>query len=285
MDLELERLQTGILKVSESIYKTDKQAEILVETMQAEMSNRRQGLDQVRQQAAGAAANLAYLLGLGPNAKPVPMDKLLAPIDLVDIGSSADELVARALANGPGVHELESLLATVHRGIDQSQGITRLLPVVHLGVVEGAFGAGVGGSLSFDNRLDIGLTARWSLTDLMNRDNKRAKVDSQRQQVELTLEDLRGGLAAKVREARETIVHGRDQIANLTEQIKHASNVYRLSKRRFDEDRRQYFSEILQSIRLLEQAHLQYLKAINDYNKAQVRLMVLLGTTGKECKQ
>ena len=66
--------------------------------------------------------------------------------------------------------------------------------------------------------------------------------------MELTLDDLRAGLAARVKEARAAIVQGREEIALLTEQVKHASAAYDLSYRRFSDDPKQFFGEILQSM-------------------------------------
>ena len=43
-----------------------------------------------------------------------------------------------------------------------------LMPTVQFNVFEGAFGAGPGDAMKWDNRLDIGLQARWELTRLLS---------------------------------------------------------------------------------------------------------------------
>jgi outer membrane protein TolC len=274
---ELEKLQQEVLATGEAVQKTDRLAEVVVATTRTELSARRQGLAQLRYQAKGAAARLAYLLGLGPHADPVPLEATVAPVDLVDPTVPAEALVSQALANGPGVRELEGLLSTIDHGLAQSQSLARFLPVLKVNVLEGAFGAGIGGSLDFENRLDVCVSAKWNLTDLWTAGGRKAVAESKRQQAELTLEDLRGCLAARVREARETVLEGREQIRILSEQVQQANAAYLLSKTRFQDSARLYFSEILQSIRTLEQAHMSYLAAVTAYNKAQVRLLVLLG--------
>jgi outer membrane protein TolC len=277
ISLELEKLQQEVLVKAENVAKTDKPAEIVVESTRAEVDSRRHMLAQLRQKAAGASAQLAYLLGVDPHAELVPLDKTLTAVELVDASPPTEALVEQAIANGPGVHELESMLSAIDHGLAQSQSLMRFMPVLKVDVVEGAFGAGPDSTMTWDNRLDICLAAKWNLTDALTASGRKALAESKRNQVELTLQDLRAALAAKVKEAREAIVQGRQEIAHLAEQVQHASAAYQLSYRRFNDDPKAHFSEILQSIRLLESAHMHYLAAINEYNKAQVRLLVLLG--------
>src|SRR5262249_45082537 len=98
------------------------------------------------------------------------------------------------------------------------------------------------------------------------------------QQAQLSYQDLRGKLTAGVQEAREAIVSGAEQIRFGAEQIRHASENYRLSDLRYEEKAMGATpGEVLQSIRGLEAAHFGYLAAIAAYNKAQIRLLLLLG--------
>jgi outer membrane protein TolC len=274
---ELERLQLEVLSKGEALQKSEgKPLEVVVETARAEVSSRRQSLAQMRQQAHGAEAKLAYLLGLPPEARLVPLDKALTPVDLVDASRPEEMLVFQALSSGPGVQELEGMLATIDHAIEQSESLLRFLPTFKATVVEGAFGAGPDSSLAWDNRFDACLSAKWCLNDLCTACGRRAKAESGRRQVELSLEDLRGGLAARVKEARAAVLEGREQIRHLGEQVQHAHAAYERSKTRFESTPLQVFSEVLQSIRSLEQAHMQYLAAVAAYNKAEVRLLVLL---------
>jgi hypothetical protein len=62
------------------------------------------------------------------------------------------------------------------------------------------------------------------------------------------------------------------------EQLKHANETYRLSDRRLREKvEGASVSEVLQTIRGLEQAYMNHLGSISSHNKAQVRLLMLLG--------
>ena len=52
------------------------------------------------------------------------------------------EEVARALEAGPGVRELEQMIAVIHNGLESGNGLARFLPVFEMHMVEGGYGAG-----------------------------------------------------------------------------------------------------------------------------------------------
>jgi outer membrane protein TolC len=276
---ELEPLQADLLRRAEKqVTPTDQRARVLVESIRAEMTGRQQALAKLGQQGAAAAAKLAYLLGLPPDALLVPAESTLTPLELVDATPPAETLVARVLTNGPGLHELDGLLAVIQGGIDQASGPQRYLPTVCVNMAEGAFGAGPGARLDWDNRWDFGIQARWNLTDWLTACEKKKLAQSRLQQVRLTQQDLRGKLAAGVQEARTAILAGQEQLRLGAEQITHAAESYRLSKLRVEQNvQGASEAEVLQSIRGLELAHFNYLSALSAYNKAQIRLLLLLG--------
>jgi len=69
------------------------------------------------------------------------------------------------------------------------------------------------------------------------KDEKRL-AESKRRQVELTYDDLRGKLTLGVVEGREAILSGRVQIEHASEQVRRASESYRLSDLRLKQARR-----------------------------------------------
>ncbi len=276
---ELEPLQDDLLRRAEKqLTPTDQRARVLVESIQAEISGRKQALARLRQQGDAAAAKLAYLLGLPPDARLVPTESTLTPLELVDVSRPVEELVARVLTNGPGLRELEGLLAVIQCGIDQASGPRGYLPTVCVNMAEGAFGAGPGARLDWDNRWDLGLQARWNLSKWLTACEKKKLAQSRLQQVRLSQQDLRGKLVVGVQEAREAILAGQEQVRLGAEQITHASESYRLSKLRVEQNvQGASEAEVLQSLRGLEMAHFNYLTALSAHNKAQIRLLLLLG--------
>jgi outer membrane protein TolC len=274
---ELGELESKLLERARKAIESDPSARAVVESIQATITGREQLLARLRQQGDAASAKLAHLLHVGPGFELVPVDPMVAPIELVAVPPHAEGLVIQAINNGPGVHELQGLLAAIHRGIEEAEH-NRFLPTFEVYLGEGAFAAGPGGTLDLDNRLDLGLQVRWDLTALASGERQRRLAQSKLHQAHLRLEDLRGKLVAGVREAHSAIVSGRKQITWGSEQIRHAAEAYRISNLRLQEFARgSSMLEVQQTIRALDLAHFGYLQAVSEHNKAQVRLLLLLG--------
>ena len=275
----LERSQEPLLKRAQDLQK--EVGDILIEGVRAEMVGRRQALAKLHQQGDAASAKLAYLLGLDPLTQLVPTDDAPAPIEVVDASQEPSALVDRALTAGPGVRELQALLGALQNGMAELQGPKRFVPKIGLTAVEGAFGAGPGSRLDWDNRFDLGITARWNLTEFITAHEQRRLACSRIQQAQLSYKDLRGKLAFSVEEARSAILSGREQITLGQEQIQHAGRTFELSNTRLKENvPGSSTTEVLQSLRGLEASHISYLQAISAHNKAEIRLMLLLGSGG-----
>jgi outer membrane protein TolC len=275
---EVEQYAAKLLKRAEDLRKTDKSATILVEALQTEVAARRQAIVKLHQQGDAAAAQLAYLLGLPCDAVLMPAEWGFTPIDLVNASPPCDQLVQLVLASGPGIPEVAGLLAVIQNGLDQFKSPLRFVPTFQVDMLEGAFGAGPGANTTWDNRMDMGMQMRWNLTEWIEARKKLRKAQSGMAQAQLTYQDLCGKLTAGVKEAREAILLGKDQIALGAEQVRHASELYRLSDLRLKESAPgSSSSEVQQSIHALDEAHQNYLNAIRDHNKAQIRLLLLLG--------
>ena len=273
---ELEKNQRELLQRARDLEKEG--GKVLSEGVAAELAGTEQAEARLHQQGDAASAKLAYLLGLDPESPLVPVDETLAPIDVVDATPPASALVGQALANGPGVRELEGLLSTIDCGMAELEGPKKFLPTLDLCVGEGAFGAGPDASMVWANRFDVGVEARWNLTELLSAKDEKRLAESKRRQVELTYDDLRGKLTLGVREAREAILSGREQIDKASEQVRRASESYRLSDLRLKQNAPgATVAEVVQSLRGLELAHFNYITSVSAYNKAQVRLLLLLG--------
>jgi outer membrane protein TolC len=282
--LELLKYEEEILDEAKEIAKPGREpgTQFQVEAIQAEVFALRQVAARVRQQGDAAALKLAYLLGLGPDVQLLPVDGRLVAFDLVDPTTPAEQLVAQATANGPGVRELERLLAVINRGQQQAAGHGRYVPIIEMRMLEGAFGAGPGSGLGWDNRWDLGLQARWNLTDLITGPKAQRVADSRVRQAHLTYQDVRAKLALGVQEAREASLSGREEIRLAGEAVKHAGEGYRLSQQRLKKNvPGSTTTEVLQFVRGMQAAYLNYIAVVSGYDKAQLRLMVLLGAGSK----
>ncbi|MBV9123728.1 MAG: TolC family protein, partial [Planctomycetes bacterium] len=229
-------------------------------------------------QAAAAQSKLNYLLGLDPCAQLVPVDPSLMPFDLIDATPPACQLVSQALATGPGVQELQGLLALIQESMERAQGPAKYLPVFQVGMAEGLFGASAGDDTNWDNRFDLGLQARWNLTEFLTARSRRRVAESKAQQAQLAYQELRAKLTAGVQEAREAILSGHDQIRQAEQQVDFAQQAYKLSNQRLKSNvAGSTPTEVLLAIQSLGRAQLNYLTTTNAFDKAQLRLMVLLG--------
>jgi outer membrane protein TolC len=273
--------QQEMLEQARGLAKAEPGTRFLVEGFEAETFVLRQTAVKLRQQGDAAALKLAYLLGIGPGVRLVPVDSKLIPIELVDAGVPTEQLVSRALTSGPGVRELEQLMAAVNAAREKAQGPCRFMPTLEMRALEGAFGAGPGARLDWDNRFDLGLQARWNLTDLCTANEQKRVAESRIEQVHLTYQDVRAKLTTGVREAQDASVSGREELGLAREAIRHANEGYKLSNKRLkDNVPGSTTVEVVGYIRALQAAYLNYVGVVSAYDKAQLRLLVLTGAAG-----
>ncbi|HWG47166.1 MAG TPA: TolC family protein [Gemmataceae bacterium] len=246
---DLEKYEEKLLNRAQRLASGEKTAQVLVEGVQTALNGRRQFMFKVHQQGEAAAAKLAYLLGAS-EPLPTPVDGALEPIDLVDVGVSVEMLVRQALENGPGVRELQGLSASIQKSIDEARFAQCVCDRTGAAIICG--------------RLHM--------------------AQSQSQQANFALFDTQGKLRAGVEEAVSAILSGRDQITRGASAIQHAAETYRIMDLILTEGaeaaRRSSstYNAVLRSIQQLSQTHANYLSAVSAYNKAQVRLLLLIGT-------
>jgi hypothetical protein len=236
-------------------------AEVAVQTVKAQLMGHENLISGLQRGGVGYAARLAYLLDMG-DTMLVPADPATWRFELADPSPPVEELVAQALANGPGVHELEGLVNSLQSSLARAQAARWLCDCT--------------GSAMICGRLHA--------------------AESKLQQAGLALADTRGKLRAGVTEARSTILIGRQRLAQTKTGIGFAENIYRAKARNLtnklaeeakDKDKlaegakdtatQLAFNEMLLSIQGVASAHTAYLSSLNQYHKAQVRLLLYLG--------
>lgn len=273
LDADLQEL----LKRTEELAKEVPAARVEAARFRAEMEGRRQAMRRLDAQIAAASAKLVWLLGLNPCSQVMPMDGELVPFQLIDATQPTCELVARAQTQGPGIQELAGLVSLVEDAIHKAQGPGRFLPTFEARAVEGGFGAGPDANLKWDNRFDLAFQMRWNLADLAKRCDLRRAADAQRSQAHLAYQELRAKLTAGVQEAHETILAGGDIIESSRTQIRYSRDARKESRDRLDKAVEGSMTEVFNSLQSLGSAQLNYLSAVREYDKAQIRLLILLG--------
>ncbi len=278
VSLESEKKMADLMELAQTLAKIDSGLLVEVVRLSSETQGQKLITRKMREGAHNAAAKLNYLLGLDPQCELVLVDRHMVSFALVNTAMPLEMLVSQAQSKGPGVRELEGLLALVEDARAKGSGPGRFLPSLELSMAEGAFGAGPGSQSTWDNRWDMGLHVKWSLTEAITARERRRVADAQNQQVRLSVQDLRAKLTLGVQEAREACLSGQEQIALSQQQIKAAEESFDLSNSRLKENiKGRSPSEVLGAIRALAGARLTYLQAIRDYDKAQLRLFVLIG--------
>jgi outer membrane protein TolC len=276
--VQLEKDLLELLPLAEKKVAVMPGAAVEVSRIQAEIAARRQNILKFEAQAAGANARLIYLLGLDPCSQLVPIDSGLIAFHLIDPHTPACDLVNQALAQGPGIHELEQMVALIEDSIRKSKGCARFMPVIEAHGIDGAFGAGPGDDWKYDNRFDAYIDVRWNLTDFCTRCERRRIAEAQRAQAHLAYSDLQAKLTAGVEEARADILSGGPEMARGEDQVRFASKARDQSMKRLTTNAEGHSpTEVLMSLQTLSISHFNYVSAIRDYDKAQLRLMLLTG--------
>jgi outer membrane protein TolC len=277
--MEIEKELQDLLSRSENFSQAEASGKFIVPRIRTFLAYLQQSQVQAREEFARAAAKLTYLLGLDPCITLVPLDERLLPLELVDASVSCCDLVAQVLANGPGIYEVEQILAIAHQAIEQANGPGRFLPVFETRMVEGGFGTGPGDQMTWDNRWDLGLAVRWNLTDLFTHCDRQRVLHAKAAQAHFADADLRGQLAASVQEARDSILFGREEIRVGDTYVEQARLAYTMARDRMIKvySRPDVYDDTRQSLEALARARLKYLDAIRTYDKAQLRLLVVLG--------
>ncbi|HZZ77001.1 MAG TPA: TolC family protein, partial [Gemmataceae bacterium] len=166
-------------------------------------------------------------------------------------------------------------------------GWSHWMPSVEMNLIEGGFGASPAGDpLAWANRFDVGVRMRWNLSEFVYAKQKRHQADANIQQVHLSYQDLKAKLTLGVQEARDSIHSGREQLQLAERHIDFAEESYKLSSQRLkDNVRGRSTSEVLLAMRALGGARLEYVQAVRDLDKANLRLFVLVGALEADGEQ
>jgi outer membrane protein TolC len=245
-----------------------------------EVNLRRQEALDFQGRAAVVSARLAQLLLLQPTVDLVPADPAVVPITLVPDAPLAD-LVATATANRPEMAAARATSGAAQERVRQAQ-VAPFLPRLEVGYSGGAFGAGMNDNLTFHSRGDALAQATWELRNLGF--GNRAQVRER--------EALATEAGARIVEAQALVgaevsaaaKQARARLLTLTaaqDAVREALEMYRrleASSFGMAGPRAQYDAlEPLLAIQALNQARVQFLTEVIEYNRAQFRLYTALG--------
>ncbi len=233
--------------------------------------------------AAAVSARLGRLLYLQPNVKLVPADLTVAPLTLIDPARTLDDLLATALDTRPDLAAGREAIAAAWERVRQARR-EPFIPKVAVQNQTGSFGGGVNADLAdFNARNALSVQLFWEVRNLGfgNRAGvaeRRAAVDQARYQ----LAESQARAAAEVVEAAQTAAAKFEAIGPAEEAVKEATELYRINKSGTQNvvGANNLFDALrpLQAIQALNTARLNYLSAVMDHNRAQLRLLAAVGT-------
>jgi outer membrane protein TolC len=278
-------------------YNMNMTADVIIEKnrIDSELKYQQRVQKELRGKIEALSAKLCYLLGLDPHTQLVPYDSQMVALNLVDTHQPTDSLVSQALSNGPGVREMEGILCVINSGVATAKGASRWAPIIGVQAGEGFFGAGPSGVLDSANRFDLGLQAKWNISDLFTGQKKHDLAMNQICQANLAYQDLRSKLTLSVHEAKSTIdsIEGAFPISE--ELIKEMNVIVDKVKLVLDKGSKPMSadgmqpgsgqsgglqvtnSDVVTALHKVMDAQLDYVAMMREYDKAQLRLMVVLG--------
>ena len=261
--------------------KTDRTAGDVNRAQTEVLFRRTERLD-LEAKAAVAGARLGKLLLLPPTVQLVPADVVVAPIALIDPGTTLDQLIATAIQNRPELAANREIIAAAWARVRRSER-GPLFPKLTLANQGGIYGGGFNDDLqNFNSRNALSVQLYWEVKNFgygnrAEAAERRAVLD----QARFRMAEAQAKTAADIVEAAQLAAAKYETLDLAERAIAETTKLYRInveaSARPLDAKNPLDALRPLQSIQLLHQARRSYLAAVLDFNRVQYRLFTLLG--------
>lgn len=236
---------------------------------------------QAEEDAAVGAARLAHRLHLDQTVRVRPIAPEMEMITLVDPSVPLPDLIQTALRRRPeiGARGADVAAAQIHH---RQERFRPFLPTIFLGFTAGAFGGGSNYAppqlSGFAGRTDFDVAAFWTLRNLGAgnlglQKRRKAQLDEAIAARQLVIAATRSEVGAAFAQAAAA----RHRVDLATHQLASAEDGFRQDLLRIENTVGRPI-EVVHSLRNLNQARVDRIRAIADYNKAEVRLFVFLGS-------
>lgn len=253
-----------------------------VQRAQSEVLFRKVERLELEGKVGAASARLGRLLLLPPNVKLAPAEAAVRPVTLIDPNSTLDHLLELALANRPDLAANREAIAAAWQRVRRAER-GPLYPKLLVANQTGSFGGGLNDDLSnFKARNALGVMLYWELRNFGF--GNRAEADERRaahDQAQLQLVEAQARATADIVEAAQIAAARYESLALNERAIKEATELYRISREGSLNvlDAKNLYDALrpLQAIQILNQAKVNYLAAVLDFNRAQYRLFTLIG--------
>jgi len=241
-------------------------------------------VDEIRQaeeDLAVAAVRLSRRLHLDQSVRLSPIAPAIEMVTIVDPAVPLPDLIQTALQGRPEFRARAAALAAaeVHH---QQERYRPFLPTLWLGFSGGVMGGGsnlTGPELAhFGGRSDIEVTVFWTLSNfglgnLALQRQRLAEAGQAAGEQSRVIAEIRSEVSAAYAE----VIAARQQVDITTRQLASAEAGFREDLERIRNTVGRPI-EVVNSLRLLNQARVARIRALTDYNKAEFRLFVGLGS-------
>lgn len=248
---------------------------------QTEVNLRRQESIDLQGRLATVSARLAQLLLLDPTVDLVPADPAVVPVTLVPDQPWA-ELLATAANYRPELAANRAIAGAAMERLRQAR-IGPFIPRLEVNYLAGTFGGGRNSEMgNFGGRGDGSASAIWEFRNLGLGNVAIARErTAQLTEANLHVTEVAAQVSAEVVAAAKGANYRLQTMSVSQEAVRQAVEMYRrLEAASFGmtSSRNQYDAlEPLLAIQALNQARVQYLAEVIEYNRAQFRLYTALG--------
>jgi outer membrane protein TolC len=231
----------------------------------------------VRERQWTASTRLARVLSIPMTSTFLPQDTIAVPLDLLPQALDEPTLIATGLATRPELKESQALVAAACEAYRREQ-FAPFVPSVLLGFSSTSFGGGLGSSPeNFGGRFDVDAMMVWEIRNLgFGEAAARRERNAQVEQAKFVKLRILDQVAQEVAEANAQVVIRKQQVEMAQTAIGRAQDSYQRNIDRI-RDGQGLPIEALQAIQALETAQRTYLRAVVDYNRAQLQLQWALG--------
>ncbi|MFT5094963.1 MAG: outer membrane protein TolC [Porticoccaceae bacterium] len=266
-----------LVRLTTSFAKTGQGAQADADRAATELAIRQNDVARADEAVQVASARLAEVLHLDAPVRVVPVEQQVAPIELVSMEPTVQQMVAMGLSSRPEIGQSSQLVAAACERLKREQ-FAPLLPSMLLGVSYGGFGGGLGDTISnFDDRLDVDVAAVWELRNFGRGDVAAQEIaQAQIEQARYREIEMMDRISREIVESRSQTRSRHRQIETAQSAVKAAQQSYARNRQRINEGQGLPI-EFLQSLQALDQAQREYLRSVTDYNVAQFRLHHALG--------
>ena len=269
-----------LLKQTRSFVAAGKGSQADVARVQTEVTNRKQQVVEAALAVKVASAELVRLLQLDPETGLVALedrpDKPV-PVELVSEQRPLAELISQGLNYRPELFEHQSRTEAARRAF-QAERFRPWIPNLFVGASAGGLGGGVNDSFpQMDGRSDVDIIAAWELKNLgLGTRAARERRSSQYRQSLFAWHRGRDRVATEVTQAYHQVHAQRERIGLAESNLVDALRSLELNKTRIT-GLQGLPLEALQAVQAVANANDAYVKAVIEYNQAQVRLLRAIG--------